>query len=379
MGGNQSGKSETRRKNVAAIVTEYRYNSHAEIIVGRLLGEFQYEAQVRIVSMYTDQVPTNDMSRAAAKRHGFQIYPTIGDSIRAAHIGELIEGVLIIGEHGDYPINAKRQNEYPRRRFLEETIAALDGLGVAVPIFSDKHLAFDYNDALWMYHALKARAIPFMGGSSIPHANFVPAFNSGKLRTLSEILIIGNGGLESYGFHALEVLQSLAERREGGETGVRAIHLIEGSDGEVWEMMDRGEWPEELLLRALQAYPDVPQVHPRENEPDPALFRIEYKDGTKGYIIQFKRLTELWGFAFRHGQGEITAAVCDMDLDRPFKHFDRLTNLIEDLFITGEQPFPLERTLLTTGMICKAMDSLFFGKKLDTPELGITYKNLLES
>lgn len=361
------------KKKVAALVTEYRYNSHAEVILGRLLGGFHYEPRIEIVSIYTDQVPEGDMSREEAGKHGIPISPTIGEAIHAAHSEGQIDGVIIIGEHGDYPFNEKGLHMYPRRRFLEETIAALDELGLAVPIFSDKHLAYDYNDAVWMYNQMKTRNIPFMGGSSIPHADPVPAFDPENLRTLSEILVISNGGLEAYGFHALDIMQSLAEQRMGGETGVRSVQLIDGAGGEAWAMMDRGEWPEELLVHALQAYPDLPHVIPRESEPEPALFIIEYKDGTKGYIIQFKRLTELWGYAFRYGENQVTAAVCDSDIDRPFKHFERLTRMIETFIMTGEPPFKVERTLLTTGMICLAMESLYNRRKMDTPALAITY------
>jgi hypothetical protein len=366
-------KDNAKKKKVAAIVTEYRYNSHAEVILGRLLGSFQYEPQIEVVSIYTDQVPKGDMSREEAKKHRIPICATIGEAIRAAHSEGPVDGVVIIGEHGDYPFNEKGMHMYPRRRFLEETIAALDELGLAVPIFSDKHLAYDYNDALWMYNGMKARNIPFLGGSSIPHADPVPAFDPENLKTLSEILMISNGGLEAYGFHAMDIMQSLAERRTGGETGVRSVQLIDGVGGEVWAMMDRGEWPEELLLHALQAYPDLPNAIPRESEPEPALFIIEYKDGTKGYIIQFKRLTELWGYAYRYGENQVAAAVCNSDIDRPFKHFERLTQIIEAFIMTGEPPFPIERTLLSTGMICLAMESLYNRRKMDTPALEITY------
>ncbi|QJD82000.1 hypothetical protein [Cohnella herbarum] len=362
------------RKRVAAIVTEYRYNSHAEVIVGRLLGRLNYHPRVEVVSLYVDQFPANDMSRDEAERMGIPICSTIREAIRASHRAEPIDGVILIGEHGDYPMNEKEQMMYPRRRFLEETIAALDELGLTVPIFSDKHLAYDYDDALWMYDAMKFRGIPFLGGSSIPHCDHIPKFDMGQLRDLREVVVISSGGLEGYGIHAMEVMQSLTERRKGGETGVRSVQLLRGTDGEAWAAMDRGEWPEDLLLYALKTIPNLPGIHPREVEPDPALFIIEYRDGTKGYIVQFKRLTEHWSFAFRDRHRQITAALCDSDLDRPFAHFERLTRMVEDLIIDGRPPFPAERTLLTTGMICYAMDSLYEGKKLDTPRLGITYR-----
>ncbi len=363
----------TIRKRVAAIVTEYRYNSHAEVILGRLLGGLNYHPRIEVVSLYTDQVPANDMSRDEAARCGIPICLTIGEAIRASHCTEPIDGVIIIGEHGDYPVNEKEQMMYPRRRFLEETIVALDELELTVPIFSDKHMAYDYDDALWMYGQMKARGIPFMGGSSIPHCDYIPKFDMHNLKTLQEIVVISSGGLEGYGIHAMEVLQSLAERREGGETGVRSIQLIRGTDGEAWAAMDGREWPEDLLLQALKVIPDLPAEHPREVEPDPALFVIEYRDGTKAYIIQFKRLVEQWSFAFRHHHLQVTAALCNSDLDRPFTHFERLTQMIEAFIIDGQEPFPSERTLLTTGMICYAMDSLHHGKKLNTSKLGITY------
>ncbi|BBI31591.1 hypothetical protein [Cohnella abietis] len=361
------------KKRVAAIVTEYRYNSHAEVILGRLLGDMGYHPQVEIVSLYTDQVPVNDMSREVAARCGIPIYSTIRETIQAPHGEKPIDGVVIIGEHGNYPINEKEQMMYPRRRFFEETVAALYGLGLVVPIFSDKHLAYNYDDALWMYNLMKARGIPFMGGSSIPHCDHVPAFDRQNLFSLQEILVVSSGGLEGYGIHAMEVLQSLVEQREGGESGVRSIQLLRGTNGEAWSAMDRGEWPEELMLQALSVIPGLPNAPLRELEPEPALFIIEYIDGTKGYIIQFKQLVEQWSFAFRHGQQQVTAALCDSDLDRPFAHFERLTQMVEQFLISGQEPFPLERTLLTTGMICFAMDSLYEGKKLDTPTLDITY------
>ena len=80
---------------------------------------------------------------------------------------------MIIGEHGVYPVHSNGQKKYPRRRFLEETLNVLDEINVRVPIFSDKHLSWNIEDALRMYNALNDRSIPFMGGSSIPHVPLV--------------------------------------------------------------------------------------------------------------------------------------------------------------------------------------------------------------
>lgn len=355
-------------KRVAAVVTEYRYNSHAEMILGRLLGAFDYKPEVRVVSIYTDQVPEGDMSREAAARLSIPICGTIREAVLARHCPEPIDGVIIIGEHGKYPINEKGQMLYPRRRMLEETLMALDEIGLVVPIFLDKHFSYDTDDAFWMYGELKRRGIPFMGGSSIPHTDPVPPYDPRQLRSLREILVISHSTLlEGYGFHALEVLQSVAERRRGGESGVRAVRVIRGPD--VWSAMDRGEWPEDLMLRALATYPGLGTEHPRTLDPHPTLMMIDYIDGTKGYVLQFRSLVEQWGFAARCGEGVI-AARCNSGLDRPFDHFERLTRMIERMIITREPPFPMERTLMTTGLINAVVNAAYLGTRLETPELS---------
>ncbi|WP_018757803.1 hypothetical protein [Paenibacillus terrigena] len=370
-------ESNPNHKRIAAIVTEYRYNSHADVILGRLLGDFAYQPQIEVVSIYTDQVPVNDMSREAAARLGIPIYPTIREAIRNQQGTGPIDGVVIIGEHGAYPYNEKGQMMYPRRRMLEETLAALDELQLVVPIFSDKHLSYDYQDAVWMYTQLKSRGIPFMGGSSIPFSETVPPLNPHKLQSAAEILVVSHSPLvEAYGFHALEVLQSLAEQRECGECGVHSVQFMQGP--EVWECMDRKEWPEDLLLQALDTYPDLPNVHPRELDSNPMLMVVQYVDGPKGYVVQFNKLVEQWAACFRTKQGETAAVLFNSGLDRPFVHFEHLTKKIEYLIMSGVPPFPMERTLMTTALTCAVVDAAYYGPSYQSEKIDIVYKPMVK-
>lgn len=357
-----------KRKKVAAVITEYRYNAHADVIAGRLLKDFDYHPEIDVVSMYTDQVPDNDMSREMAEKNGVPIYPTIEEAITVGNTGTTIDGVVIVGEHGDYPMNEKRIKEYPRRRLLEGTLAALDKNDLHVPIFSDKHFSYNIDDTMWMYEQLKKRDIPYMGGSSIPWTIQLPVYNTSDLKDTKEILVVSfSKSIEAYGFHGLEVLQSLAEKRAGGETGVQSIQGIEGEA--LWQAMDRGEWPEDLLLKALEVNPEAPAGHPRESEPDAFGFMVEYTDGTRGYLIQLMEWVKQWGFAFRTDDGKIVASRHVSDKGRPHRHFATFTRMLEELMITGKPPFPMEKTLLTSGMTNYGMESLYTGERLETPEL----------
>src|SRR5436305_11964044 len=92
---------------VAAIVTEYRRNSHADVIVGKILEGFDQDGgagpALRLAALYTDQVPATDLSRDLARRHGFRIARTVEEAITLGEDRVAVAGVLSIGEHGDYP------------------------------------------------------------------------------------------------------------------------------------------------------------------------------------------------------------------------------------------------------------------------------------
>src|SRR5262245_41832017 len=210
------------KKNVAAVVTVYHKWSHADVIVGKVIEGFNYDGKdgpnLQLVSMYVDQFPEGDLSRGLAKKYGFKIYDTIEGALTLGGKQLAVDGVLCIGEHGKYPTNAKGQILYPRRRFFEEVIATFAKYKKSVPVFNDKHLAATWADAKWMYDRSLELHVPFMAGSSVPVTWRRPPLRLPRNCELVEAVQVGYGPFEAYGFHALEGLQCLAERRRGGET-----------------------------------------------------------------------------------------------------------------------------------------------------------------
>src|SRR4051794_10329401 len=109
-------------KPVAAVITEWRTNSHADVILSRLLEPEAWghtrPFDMKLVSVYSDQFPPNDLCRGYCERHGVKIFPTIEGAVGAGTKGVPVEGVILVGEHGDYAINGKGQKFYPRRRLF---------------------------------------------------------------------------------------------------------------------------------------------------------------------------------------------------------------------------------------------------------------------
>ena len=142
-----------RRPRVAALVTEYRRYSHGQNIVDRLLGGWGWESgwhhpALDIVSLYVDQFPASDLSREREARHeDLRIYPTIGEALTRGGNELDVDGVLLIAEHGEYPLNEQGQTLYPRYEFFQQLTAVFRASGRSVPVFCDKHLSWNWDQA----------------------------------------------------------------------------------------------------------------------------------------------------------------------------------------------------------------------------------------
>jgi hypothetical protein len=369
-----------RRPAVAAIVTEYRYYTHADVIVGRILEGYspngvRREPRTRIVSMYTDQVPDKDMSRSLAAKHGFRIWPTVREALTLGGDRLAVDAVLLIGEHGQYPYNDRGQHLYPRYELFEQIVDVMRGSRRAVPLFSDKHLSYSWEKARRMYDWTRELKIPFMAGSSIPVTVRSPYLEIPRGARIEAAVSVGYGPLDAYGFHTLETLQCMVERRRGGETGIAAVECIEGDA--VWRWRDgAGAWSAPLLDAALKSGSKTKAGRMEANVKSPVAFLLEYRDGFRAASYMLDGHNTGFLFAARlAGQAQpVAASFSDARIARPLPHFDGLVDVIEQFFVTRRPLYPVERTLLTTGVLAMLFESRAQKRRLETPELAIRYR-----
>jgi hypothetical protein len=373
-------------KRVAAVVTEYRRHAHADVLLSKILEGYNHDGRdlphLRLVSLYVDQFPASDMSRALAQRHNFTIYDSVAGAVTCGRNEVAVDGVLIVGEHGRYPTNERGQTLYPRRRFLEEVTAVFERHRRSVPVFNDKHLGATWQDARWMFDRSRELMFPFLAGSSVPLTWRRPPLRLPRGADLVEAVQVGYGPFEGYGFHALEALQCLAERRRGGETGVRGVQCLQGE--EMWRALDRGAFSRELLEAAMALVPAHAQGDYRRltsQARDAGVFLIEYRDGFKAAVAMLNGwVHEGDGGAFTfagklRGQDRPLATHFYLQQPDPFAHFAYLLRAIEAMVLTGHPPYPVERTLLTTGILDAVMISKAEkNRRVETPYLDIRYQ-----
>src|SRR5207253_2843018 len=160
-------------RNVAVLATAYFHNSHSDVIASRLLQTVTLDGKgmdspLKLVSLYTDQRPENDISRLLAASHRFRLSPTIEDALTLGTGRLAVDGVLLIAEHGDYPKSPTGNIQYPKSRFWKDTLKVFRASGRVVPVFIDKHLADNWTDAKYIYDTARELNVPLMAGSSLP-------------------------------------------------------------------------------------------------------------------------------------------------------------------------------------------------------------------
>jgi hypothetical protein len=370
------------RPKVAAVFTEFTNRSHAHVILENFLEPYLFNGKrtdpgVQVVSFFADQTPKGHMTEDVAREYKIPIFKSIDEALCLGSKESAVDAVLSIGEHGQYPTNKLGQREYPRKRFFDAIVAVMRRSNRFVPLYNDKHLSYRWDWAKEMVQTATKLGIPFMAGSSVPLAQRLPPFELPADAAIAEAVSIHGGGIESYDFHALEVLQSIVEFRKGGETGISSVEFLTGDA--LWKAAQEGRWSLPLAEKAMEMElgkkPTTLKQVDGEKETKPHGILLTYKDGLRCCVLKVGRSSTRWNFACTlKGDPKQHATRFYVGPWQNRNLFKALSHAIQHHFRTGKAPYPVERTLLVSGVLDASMHSRAkAGEVLKTPHLEFAY------
>jgi hypothetical protein len=380
------------RPRLAAVVTAMKKNYHGERQMDRWLdgygwnGAFHHPA-VDVVSLYVDQKGPGDVWQDRLDRHPqLKLYPTVAETITCGTSKLAVDGVIVVGEQGVYPLTTTGIMKHPHYEFFAQIIQVFRDSGRSVPYFNDKELSYRWDWSKLMVDTSHELGFPLQGGSSLPVSWRIPSVEFPLGATVTEALSIYYGPVASYDFHAIETLQCMVERRKGGETGVEWIQAYRGES--FWQAYSNGVWSHDLMKSALcrsstlstanqsftNTFPTLDEMKARV--PDPLAYHYQHRDGLRSTILLLGGLVYDGTFAAQiAGQSKplSTQMYTSTQDGRTSVHncFSPLVYQAELMFLTRKAQYPIERTLLTSGLLIRGVESAYNnGKRIETPELA---------
>jgi len=405
------------RPQVAAIVDEYWERSHSDLIVTRLMRGYELlwvplEPGVKVTSLYIDHAGELDVGRSRAAAAGAAIYASVREALNAGGDSLAVDGVVIVPERNlkggrELALDDRGQAQDRRVQFFDAVAAACREAGRPVPVFMDKHLGATWEQASHVVETAHELEMPLMAGSSIPVTVRFPPAQLPLGAVVDEVVVVSTGVGEAPVFHPLELAQSMIERRRGGESGVAAVRYLAGDA--FWAAWESGSaWSRELEEAALAAVPHVagsprdyyrrhPAPEPATLGPQPLAGReeavvVEYDDGLRlaillfsGYMLRRAVAVKVAGSTAPLVTSTPTGSKLPVEPmvgpmvpepgnpKPPTWNFDHLAFFVDRFIQDRRPPYPVERTLLTSGVVDAVFTSRERGARVRTPHLKVSY------
>ena len=431
----QAGQQPVR---LAILGSVYRHGSNMQTIADRFLVGYPFEGDwhmpnVKVVSMYVDQAirradarptefdlamigagrpgggqrpagaqsaaasseplgPMSDLSASRSQQFGFRLSRNIPDALRCGGDKIAVDAVLTIIEQDDYPVDDKGRILLPNYDFFQQCAQVFDAEKHAVPYFNHKQLSFSFAEAQNMVKTAERLKFPLLAGSSMPVTWRLPDTDIPMGAKVTEAVMVGVGDFNGMDFDALDAMQAMLERRKGGETGVKAVQLLEGDD--VWVARAANRWSNDLLSSAFSRS-DTPLglslLDGRTQDlaapgvleqlvANPVAYCVEYNDGTKATLLMLNGAIRDYNISARvEGHGLVSTQF--FMTPPPNQTYSAcLASKINEMYQTKTAPYSVQRTLLTTGVLEACLNSRHrLNQRLETPQLAISYKPPAES
>ena len=382
-----------KRPRIACLISYWGLpTSHADWIVNKLLDGYWWKgahtpSQVEVVSVYINQFDTSLLGQKVCKAKNIPIFKTVGEAVTLGGKELAVDGVVIVCEHGNYPKDLKGRWLLPRWWIYQQVIQVFEQSKRSVPVFNDKHLAYSWNEAKWMFDKSRELNFPLTGGSSIPIYYRKPEIDLAPDTPLKNGIVVGDAADEGAIFHCIDVLQSFMDRRKGGETGVHSVQSIRGP--ETWKWVESNPWANNLL-EAVRKNFDLPpgyfqqpgQQGGRSHQVrQPNVCIVKYNDGTNAAVISGSGVG--WTFAGEIEGQKDPRIISMLGFPGPISQYhagNAHEHWLIQMMLTGKEPFNAERLLLSTGITNHYMDSNWqngrysaVGRVVETPYMDMKY------
>ena len=378
-------QTQQRKPRIAVLASYWAFTrSHADWIVNKLIDGYWWDgahtdSRVEVVSVYIHQLQESGLGQKVCQAKNIPIFKTVGEAVTLGGKDLAVDGVVIVAEHGEYATDLKGHWLLPRWWIFQQVIQVFEKSKRSVPVFNDKHLSYNWDEAKWMFNKSRELNFALTGGSSIPAYFRKPEIEIDIDTPIKHSIVIGGAGDEGGIFHAIDVLQGFVERRKGGETGVKSIQSIRGA--EAWKWVERNPWAGKLLDAVAIKFDFKPGYF--QETPQTNICVINYNDGTKAAIIGGRSVG--WTYAGEiQGKNEPTI-ISMLGWAGPYDQYhasNAQPHWITEMMVTKKEPFNAERLLLSTGITNHYMESNWEGSKysavgrtLETPELNIKYRS----
>ena len=375
-----------KRPRIACLVSYWGLpTSHADWIVNKLIDGYWWHgahtpSRVDVVSVYVHQLDTSLLAQKVCKAKGIPIYKTVGEAVSLGREDLAVDGVVIVAEHGNYLTDLKGHWLLPRWWIYQQVMRVFEQSKRAVPVFNDKHLSYNWDEAKWMFDKSRELNFPLTGGSSIPTYFRKPEIELAVDTPIRNSIVVGSAPDEGAISHCIDVLQAFVDRRKGGETGVRSVQSIRGP--ETWKWVEHTPWAGNLLEAVRKNFNLKPGYFQEGRQSNVCI--VQYNDGTNGAVISGEGVG--WTYAGEiEGQGTPTL-VSMLGWPGPISQYHAANgheHWITEMMLTGKEPFHAERLLLSTGIVNHYMESNWqngryspVGRRLETPYMNMRYRSI---
>jgi hypothetical protein len=369
-----------KRPRIACLVSYWGLpTSHADWIINKLIDGYWWHgahtpSRVDVVSVYIHQFDTSLLGQKVCKAKNIPIYKTVEEAVTLGGSELAVDGVVIVCEHGNYPTDLKGHWLLPRWWIYQQMIRVFERSKRSVPVFNDKHLSYNWDDAKWMFDKSRELNFPLTGGSSIPTYFRKPEIELAADTPIRNSIVVGDAPDEGAIFHCVDVLQAFVDRRKGGETGVRSVQSIRGP--ETWQWVERTPWAGNLLEAVRRNFDLQPGYFQQGRQSNVCI--VEYNDATHAAVISGSGVGWTWAGDIEGQQdSEIISMLGWPGPVSQYHAANAYVHWITEMMLTRKEPFNAERLLLSTGIVNHYMDSNYtaVGRRIETPYMNMAYRS----